>query len=127
MYKSVGCAAVFGMHVAVLGLCPCVTTPRGFTPLPTGGGVITTNKERGSLWGTLGPRPSQLLPSGLFYWIFFLEIGPCGLVSPPPLECNSILPLVTAVLITPKGAEPPDRRRIGVLGALVLILPSETV
>jgi len=43
------------------------------------------------------------------------------------LECNSILPLVTAVLITPKGAEPPGSRRIGVIGALVLILPSETV
>jgi len=54
-------------------------------------------------------------------------IGPCGLVPPPPLEWNSILPLVTAVLITPKGAEPPGSRRIGVIGALVLILPSETV
>jgi len=54
-------------------------------------------------------------------------IGPCGLVPPPPLEWNSILPLVTAVLITPKGAEPPDSRRIGVIGALVLILPSDTV
>jgi len=31
------------------------------------------------------------------------------------------------VLITPKGAEPPGSRRIGVIGALVLILPSETV
>jgi len=56
-----------------------------------------------------------------------LGIGPCGLVPPPPLECNSILPLVTAVLITPKGAEPPGSRRAGVLGALVLILPSEIV
>jgi len=56
-------------------------------------------------------------------------IGPCGPVPPPPLEWNSILrlPLVTAVLITPKGAEPPGSRRIGVIGALVLILPSETV
>ena len=49
------------------------------------------------------------------------------LAPPPPLECNSILPLVTPVLITPKGAEPPGSRRIGVIGALVLILPSETV
>ena len=56
-----------------------------------------------------------------------MGIGPCGLVRPPPLEWNSILPLVTAVLITPKGAEPPGSRRIGVIGALVLILPSETV
>ena len=47
--------------------------------------------------------------------------------TPPPLECNSILPLVTAVLITTKGAEPPGSRRIGVIGALVLIFPSETV
>ena len=54
-------------------------------------------------------------------------IGPRGLAPPPPLECNSILPLVTAVLITPKGPEPPGSRRIGVIGALVLILPSETV
>jgi len=35
--------------------------------------------------------------------------------------------LVTAVSITPKGAESPGRRRIGVIGALVLILSSETV
>ena len=46
---------------------------------------------------------------------------------PPPLEWNSILPLVTAVLFTLKGAESPGSRRIGVIGALVLILPSETV
>ena len=74
----------------------------------------------------MGPRP-RLLPSGFFDWIFFWGIGPCGLVPLPPLEWNSILPLVTAVLITPKGAEPPGSRRIGVIGALVLILPSETV
>jgi len=47
---------------------------------------------------------------------------------PPPLEWNSFLPLVTAVLITPKGAESPGSRHIGVTGALVLILlSSETV
>jgi len=39
----------------------------------------------------------------------------------------SFPPLVTAVLITPKGAESPGSRRTGVIGALVLILPSETV
>ena len=67
------------------------------------------------------------------FWIFFLGfffwgIGPCGPVPPAPLERNSILPLVTAaVLITPKGAEPPGSRRIGVIGVSVLILPSETV
>ena len=60
-------------------------------------------------------------------FVFVLGIGPCGLVPPPPLEWTSFPPLVTAVLITPKGAEPPDSRRIGVIGALVLILPSETV
>ena len=71
---------------------------------------------------------SKFLPSGFFFLrFFFLGIGPCGLVSPPPLECNFIMPLVTAVLIIPKGAEPPGSRRIGVIGALVLILPSETV
>ena len=59
------------------------------------------------------------------FGIFFLGIGPCGLVPPPPLECNFIIPLVTAMLITPKGTEPPGSRRIGVIGALVLILPSE--
>ena len=76
----------------------------------------------------LGTSTQSTSSFGIFFsWIFFLGIGPCGLVPPPPLECNSILPLVTAVLITPKGAEPPGSRRIGVLGALVLILPSETV
>ena len=69
----------------------------------------------------------RLLPPGFFWIFFFGGIGPCGLALPPPLECNSILPLVTAELITPKGAEPPGSRRIGVIGALVLILPSETV
>jgi len=52
-----------------------------------------------------------------------MELGPCGLVPPPPLEWTSFPPLVTAVLITLKVAELPGSRRI----ALVLILPSETV
>ena len=75
--------------------------------------------------GELGTSTQSISSFGIFFsWIFFfLEIGPCGLVPSPPLECNSILPLVTAVLITPKSAEPPGSRRI----ALVLILPSETV
>jgi len=63
-----------------------------------------------------GPRPRRFSPSGIFG--FFL----CGLVlltSPhSPLECKSFLPLVTAVLITFKGAEPPDSHLIGVIGAL---------
>jgi len=62
-----------------------------------------------------------------FFGFFCLGIGPCGPVLLPPLEWNSILPLVTAVLITPEGAKTPHSRRIGVIGALVLILPSETV
>jgi len=58
---------------------------------------------------------------------FFMGIGPCGPVLPPPLEWTSFLPLVTAMLNTPKGSESPGSRRIGVIGALVLILQSETV
>ena len=79
--------------------------------------------------GELGTATQSISSSRIFFsWIFFFwGIDPYRLVPPPPLECNSILPLVTAVLITPKGAEPPGSRRIGVIGALVLILPSETV
>ena len=57
-----------------------------------------------------------------FYGHFSLRTGP-----PPPLKWNFFLPLVTAVLITPKSAESPGSRRIGVIGALILILSSETV
>ena len=66
---------------------------------------------------------------GIFFWIFFFLGGLVLADWPPhpPLECNSTLPLVTAVFITPKGAQSPGSRRIGVIGALVLILPSETV
>ena len=67
---------------------------------------------------------------GFFAFVFFKQTNhkpKQGLAPPPPLECNSTLPLVTAVLITPKGAQSPGSRRIGVIGALVLILPSETV
>ena len=71
--------------------------------------------------------PDNFFLRDFFSWIVFLGIGPCGPVPPPPLEWNSILPLVTDVLITPMGAEPPGSRRIGGIGALVLILPSETV
>ena len=78
--------------------------------------------------GTWDLDPVNFFLRYFFYWIFFwggdwsLRTGP-----PPPLECNSILSLVTVVLITLKGAEPPGSRRIGVIGALVIILPSETV
>jgi len=57
-----------------------------------------------------------------------MGIGPCR--PPPPcprVEFLSASTTVTAVSITPKGAESPGSRRIGVTGALVLILPSETV
>jgi len=65
---------------------------------------------------------------GVFPWIFFLNGDVLAdWFTPPPLEWTSFPPLVTAVLITPKGAESPGSRRIGVIGALVLILPSETV
>ena len=85
---------------------------------------FSTQFERGSLWGNLDLDPVNFFLRDCFFLdLFFLGIGPCGLVPSPPLECNSILPLVTAVLITPKSAEPPGSRRI----ALVLILPSETV
>ena len=47
-------------------------------------------------------------------------------VPPPPLQVE-FHSLVNGVLITPKGTESPDSRHIGVIGALVLILPSETV
>jgi len=56
-----------------------------------------------------------------------MGIGPCGPGPPSSPEWTSFPPLVTAVLITPKGAESPGSRRIRVIGALVLILPSETV
>jgi len=56
-------------------------------------------------------------------WDWSLQTGP----PPPPLVWTSFPPLFTAVLITPKGAESPGRHCIGVIGALVLILPSETV
>ena len=78
--------------------------------------------------GELGTSTQTTSSFGIFFsWIFFLGIGPGGPVPSPPLEWNSILPLVTAVLITPKGAESPGSRRIGVIAALVFILPSETV
>jgi len=58
-----------------------------------------------------------------------MGIGPCRPVPPPPLERTQapFPPLVAAVFIKPKGAESPGSRCIGVIGVLVLILPSETV
>ena len=78
--------------------------------------------------GKLGTSTQSTSSFGIFLLdFFFLEIGPCGPLPPPPLECNSILSLVAVVLITPESAEPPGSRRTGEIGALVLILPSETV
>ena len=80
--------------------------------------------ERSSPWGDLRLRPRRFSPSVIF---IFLGIGPCGPVPPPPLEWTSFPPLVAAVLSTPKGAESPGSRRVGVLDALLYLLPSETV
>jgi len=77
--------------------------------------------------GELGTSTRQLLSSGFFYWIVFWGLVLADRSPPPPLEWNSILPLVTGVSIIPKGTEPPGSRRIRVIGALVLVLPSETI
>ena len=78
--------------------------------------------------GELGTSTQTTSSFGIFFSLdFFFAIGPCGPVPPPSLEWNSILSLVTTVLITPKGDESPGSRRIGVIGAMGLILPSETV
>ena len=77
--------------------------------------------------GELGTSTQSNSSSKIFFIGFFWGISPCGPGPPSPLECNFILPLVTVVLIIPKGVESPSSRRIGVIGALVLILPSETV
>ena len=58
---------------------------------------------------------------------FFNGDGSLRTGPPPPLEWTSLSPLFAAVLITLKGAESPGSRRIGVIGALVYFLPSETV
>jgi len=52
-----------------------------------------------------------------------LRTGPPTL----PLEWLPFPPLVTAVLITPKGAESPDSGHIGVIGASVFFSTSEAV
>ena len=75
----------------------------------------------------MGPRPRRFSPSpSVFFLDFFFRDWSLQTGPHPAIEWNSFLPLVTAVSITPKGAESPGSRRIGVIGALVLILPSET-
>jgi len=69
--------------------------------------------------GELGTSTQTIFSFGFFSLDFFCFLGDWSLRTgpSPPLERNSILPLVTAVLIqvTPKGAEPPDSRRIVVV------------
>jgi len=66
-------------------------------------------------------------PSGFFWTLFFLgRPGPCGTGPPSPLEWIPALPLVTAVLIAPKGAEPPGSGRMGMMCALVFYFPSDS-
>jgi len=78
--------------------------------------------------GGLGTSTQTVFTFGFFSWIFFLMgMGPCGPVPPPSLEWTSLSPLFAAVLITLKGAESPGSRHIGVIGALIYFLPSETV
>jgi len=97
------------------------------TPITMGQGL----KPKSSTWfamGGLGFFTQTVFFVGFFFRIFFsMGIGPCGPVPSPPLEWTSCPPLVTAVLIIPKGAESPGSRRIGVIGALVHFLPSKTV
>ena len=63
-----------------------------------------------------------------FFLLDFFFWGDWSLrTGPPPSSRVQFHSASTAVLITPKGTEPPGSRRIGVIGALVLILPSETV
>jgi len=74
--------------------------------------------------GTWDPDPDGFLFLGfLFTWDVSLRTGPL----PPPLEWLPFSILVSAVLITPKGAESPGSGRIGVIGALVFFPPSEAV
>ena len=78
-------------------------------------GTLSTRARPPAL-GELGTW-TQFLPSGFF---FYRGIGPCRSVPPPPLEWISSPPLVSAVLITTKGAESPGSSRMGVIGALVI-------
>jgi len=48
--------------------------------------------------------------------------------NPPPLlGWISSPPLVVTVLITTKGDDSPDSSRMGVIGALVIVFPSQAV
>ena len=72
----------------------------------------------------LDPHGFSLL---VFSWIFFFNGDLYLLTGPsPPLEWTSFPPLVTEMLIEPKNAESSGSCRIGVTGALVNFLASET-
>ena len=60
-------------------------------------------------------------PDGFLLRVFFVFTGNVSLRTGPipPLEWLSFPPLVAAVLITPRGAEPPGSGHTGVIGALV--------
>jgi len=77
-----------------------------------------------SQWGGLGPGSRRFSPSGFF---FFTGDVSLRTKFPPPLEWISSPPLVAAVLITTKGDEPPGSSRVGVIGALVILFPSQAV
>jgi len=75
----------------------------------------------------LGPRPRRFSPAGFFLEFFFYGDWSLRTGHPPSPRVDFLSASSYAVLISPKGAESPGSRRIGVTGALVLILPSETV
>jgi len=96
-------------------------------PLARGQGLKTKFSTVALYGGDLGPRPRRFSPSGFFFGFLFLGIDLANRSHTPPLEWTSFPSLITAVLITPKGAESPGSRRIGVIGALLYFLPSETI
>ena len=77
--------------------------------------------------GGLGTSTQTIISCRFFSWNFFNGDWSLRTTPPPPLEWISFPPLLTAVSITPKGAESPGSRRIGVIGVLVYFLTSETV
>jgi len=68
--------------------------------------------RHGTAW-VVDSSDAGVSPSG-FLDYFFLGSGPCGTGPPSPLERIPAPPLVTAVLIAPKGAESPGSGRMGV-------------
>jgi len=86
----------------------------------------------GATWDRDPDGFAILLRVFLAFFFFFFGVGFNGDVSlrtnpPPPLEWISSPPLVSAVLLTTKGAQSPGSSRMGVIGALVIFFPSEVV